>query len=261
MTASVMRALHPARVERYSMSDLNPWLWPLGAMAESVRNHRNPTSRDNPFVALEQHISGLIEDSLDHYRDQRDQFSEQMFKVMYDSPWMAMLLGARRNRRGPMSLRTQLERLNIKSALHDFDHGGALDAFVRVVAYIRAEEVIDVRPFNMMRRIMSEQRVEAVSLKEYRDAVQRQCFVLMLDEERAMAALPKLIPDVEMRRTVMDFVHEVLSAAGPLEPAVEQRYRDVANLLELECKVDFVINSATTKPSVRRSSKSAAPRK
>lgn len=233
LTASVMRALHPARVERYMLSDLNPMLWSLGTYAESVRQQRHTTTHDNPLISMEKQFSNLVEDSLDHFRDERDQMVEQSFKAMYDAPWLALLLGARRSRRAPMSLRAQLDRLNIRSAMRDFDHGGALDAFVRIIDYVRGEGVVDVRPFNLMRRIMSENRVEPVSLAEYRDSVQRQSFVLMLDEQRALECLPKLLPEMEMRETVMAFVLEVLSAAGPLQAAMVARYDHVYELLEL----------------------------
>jgi hypothetical protein len=198
-----------------------------------VRSKRTPVEAENPFVAMEKQFSDLIEDSLDHYRDQRDQFYEQAFQGLFESPWLSTLLGARRARRGPISLRAQLERLNIKSAMRDFDHGGALDAFARVVAFVRGDGVIDVRPFNMMRRILSEQRVEPVTLAEYRDSVQRQSFVLLLDEERALEGLLKLLPEAEMRHTVMDFVLEVLSAAGPLDAVSATRYQRVKQLLGL----------------------------
>lgn len=236
LTASVMRAFHPARVERYMLSDLNPWLWPLGAVAESVRGKRHAMGEDNPFLAMEQQFSKLVEDSLDHYRDQRDEAVEDTFKKMYDAPWLATLLGARRSRRAPMSLRAQLDRLNIRAAMRDFDHGGALDAFVRVIDYVRGDGVVDVRPFNLMRRIMSENRVEPVSLEEYRETVQRQSFVLMLDEQRALECLPKLLPEPEMRETVMAFVLEVLSAAGPLSNEMSVRYKTVYDLLGLGSK-------------------------
>ncbi|WP_374346910.1 DUF3141 domain-containing protein [Chitinimonas sp.] len=267
LSASALRALHPARVERYTVSDLNPWLWPIGAMADTIRNKRAEVAADNPFVQLEKHFSGLIEDCLDHYRDQRDQMHEQTFKHLFESPWMTTLLGARRARRSPTSLRAQLERLNIKAALHDFDHGGALDAFARVIAYVRGDGVIDVRPFNMMRRILSEQRVEPVTLAEYRDSVQRQSFVLMLDEERALQGLPKLLPDRLMRKTVMDFVLEVLGAAGPLDAASAERYQRIKALLGLNAQRLAAAPAADASPHGAAStppkvaSKTATPRK
>ena len=48
--ASAIRALNPARLERYLFSDLNPWMQWVKAMAETVRENRRPAAADNPFV-------------------------------------------------------------------------------------------------------------------------------------------------------------------------------------------------------------------
>jgi len=270
-TAQAMRAAHPSRVERYTISDLNPWLWPLATMAEAVRQKRTPTTKENSFVQAEQQLSDLIEDLLDRYRDQRDAMAEELFKAMYSSHWLSMLVGARKVRRGPMSLRAQLERLNIKSAIHDFENGGAFDAFVRVMAYVHDRHVVDERPFNLMRRIVAEHRVEPITLAEYRQSVQRQSFVLMLDEERALSALPKLVPDMAMRRTIMSFAKEVLTAAGPMEDGVTERYNEICALFVLDVAEFNAIGAVplpppkvvatVAKPAVKPAAKAAAPKR
>jgi hypothetical protein len=233
-TAQAMRASHPSRVERYTISDLNPWFWPLATMAEAVKQKRTPVGNENAFVQAEQQMSDMIEDWFNRYRDQRDHATEELFKAMFSSHWLSLLVGARKVRRGPMSLRAQLERLNIKSAMQDFENGGAFDAFVRVMAYVHDKHVVDERPFNLMRRIVAEHRVEPITLAEYRQSVQRQSFVLMLDEERALLALPKMVTDMAMRRTIMSFAKEVLTAAGPMEDASAERYNEICALFVLD---------------------------
>lgn len=239
MTAFATRMLHPARVERYALSDLNPWLWPVQALAEMTRAQRAPAAADNAFVQMEKHFSKLVEQGLDYYRDQRDHASEQLFKQVYGSPWLATLFGGGqapapgRAKAGPASLRAQLERLNIKAALDNFDRGTPLDAFVRVMAYIGEDHVVDERPFNLLRQMVAERRIEAGSLAEYRESVQRQSFVLMLDEERALAGLPKLVPEPPERRRLMDTVLQLLNAAGPVQGAIQRRYEAVCAILDL----------------------------
>ena len=229
-TAAGLRALHPSRVERYTVSDLNPFLWPLGAFADMVRKKRAKIAEDNPFLTAERRVSDMIEKSLDQYREHRDHGIEELFKHMYGSPWLATLLGARRTRREPVSLRAQLEKLNIKAALNDFETGGRLDAFVRIMAYVHEDHVVDERPFNLMRRIVDENRVEPITLAQYRDSVQRQSFVLMLDERRALNALPKLVPDQSQRDMVIGFVYEILTAVGPIQGRVLERFEEACSL-------------------------------
>ncbi|WP_269531668.1 DUF3141 domain-containing protein [Chitinimonas sp. BJYL2] len=270
ITAHIGRALHPSRFERYSISDLNPLCWGLKSLTEQVKAQRAPVSTDNPFLQLEKQFSRLVEKQLDHYRDQRDQFYEQLFKHTYGSPWLATLLGVELNRPNParqaQSLRKQLERLNIKEALRNFDHGSALDAFVRIMAYIAEEHAVDERAYKLLQQMVTDGQVETASLAEFRAAVQRQSVVLMLDEERALEGLPKLLPKMEDRHRLMDAVLRLFSAAGPIKPedSSAQRYAQVRRILELDtapkppAKADAPIQPA---PKVVAKAVASAPAK
>ncbi|GAB3261812.1 DUF3141 domain-containing protein [Chitinimonas naiadis] len=241
MTAMASRLLHPSRVERYTISDLNPFLWQLPSLAEKTRAERKPVAADNPFVQLEKQMSKLIETQLDSYRDLRDQLSEQLFKSIYGSPWLASVLGVEPDDRdsrakGPaISLREQLERLNIREALHNFDRGTALDGFVRVMAYIAEDHAVDERAFKLLRQMVEAGQIQSSSLAEFRETVQRQSVVLMLDEERALAGLPQLVPARADQQRLMDAVLKLFSAAGPLQAGeqIMQRYEQVRGIFGL----------------------------
>ena len=58
--------------------------------------------------------------------------------------------------------------------------------------------------------------------------------MLALDEERAIAALPKLAPDMRNRRRGFDAARSVMSARGELTADQEERFRRVANILGLD---------------------------
>ena len=64
--------MHPLRLERFMLSDVNPMLRPLQAIAHAVRENRRPVAPDNPFVKAEHAVSQQIEQSLDLYRELRD---------------------------------------------------------------------------------------------------------------------------------------------------------------------------------------------
>ena len=72
-----------------------------------------------------------------------------------------------------------------------------VDAWARLLLYLRPkDEPVDERPFNMVRRMIEESTSDnAISLGALREALKRQARVLALDEERAIAALPKLAPE------------------------------------------------------------------
>jgi len=243
--ARALRMFNPARLERWLFSDLNPWMhWVKGA-AETVRANRRQASSDNALVKLEREVSDQIEHSLDAYRDRRDELLERLFKGIYESPWTAALVGLgekRDARRGPQSPsweRQELARLKREAAEAHIAQGSPLDAWVRMVIYTaREEHVIDERPFNLARRMIEELAPELrPSLAELQAAVKRQASVVWLDEERAIAALPKLLPEMRQRRRALDAARRVARARGELSERHEARFRRLERILGLDEQV------------------------
>ena len=64
--------------------------------------------------------------------------------------------------------------------------------------------------------------------------MKRQAFVLALDEERAIAALPKLAPDLQLRRRGYEAARKAIGVRGELTPRQVERLRRVAATLGLE---------------------------
>jgi pimeloyl-ACP methyl ester carboxylesterase len=244
-TARVLRETNPARVERWLCSDLNPWMLWVKSMAETVRENRRPVAPDNPFVAAERQVSDRIEQALDQYRDVRDDMSERMFKAIYESQWLAAAVGVEAGslgRRGPQSAtweQDELKRLKRKEIESHIEQGTLLDAWARLLIYARPEgSAVDERPFNMVRRMIEELKPENMpSLAALKAAVKRQAFVLALDEERAIAALPKLAPEMHQRRKGFEAARLVLKTRGELTPHQEERFRRVASILGLDAPV------------------------
>jgi pimeloyl-ACP methyl ester carboxylesterase len=241
-TARLLRETNPARLERWFFSDMNPWMLWVKSMAETVRANRRPVSQDNPFVKVERDVSDKIEQALDHYRDVRDDMSERMFKAIYESPWLAAAVGVEAGslgRRGPQSTtweQEELKRLKRKELESHIEEGTLLDAWARLIIYVRPEgNVVDERPFNMVRRMIEELKPENVpSLAALKAAIKQQAFVLALDEERAIAALPKLAPEMRHRRQGFDAARMIMKSRGELTPHQEERFRRVASILGLD---------------------------
>ncbi len=244
-TARVLRDTNPARLERWFFSDLNPWMLWVKSMADTVRANRRPVSPDNPFVKVERDVSGQIEQGLDQYRDVRDDMSERMFKAIYESPWLAAAVGVEPGtlgRRGPQSAtweQEELKRLKRQELEAHIEQGTLLDAWARLLIYVRPEgSAVDERPFNMVRRMIEELKPENVpSLAALKAAVKQQAFVLALDEERAIAALPKLAPEMRHRRQGFDVARQIMKARGELTPHQEERFRRVASILGLDSPI------------------------
>ena len=72
------------------------------------------------------------------------------------------------------------------------------------------------------------------SLDALKAAVKRQAFVLALDEERAIDALPKLVPEMRHRRQGFDAAKLVVRSRGELTPHQEARFLRVSSILGLD---------------------------
>jgi hypothetical protein len=82
--------------------------------------------------------------------------------------------------------------------------------------------------------------------------LREQMFMLLIDRDAAVAAIPSLVPaDTETRRTVLSLIREVLSARGKLSGEEESHLNEVARLLGLD-------EGAESKVAVLSSSKTGA---
>ncbi len=245
-SAETLRRLNPARVERWLLSDLNPAMSALAPLAAMVRAQRRPASPDNPFAQAERQVSAMIERSLDAYRDSRDALQEQTFKAIYESPWFAALVGLdgqnrpRRGLRSPGWEHDELQRMKRAAAEAQFESGTVLDGWVRMLAYAGhdAAHGFDERPFNMMRRMIAEMPPQArPSHEALKATMKRQAFVLALDAERAIAALPTLLPEVHQRRQALEAARLVVGARGAPSEQQEQRFSRLEAILGLAAPV------------------------
>jgi pimeloyl-ACP methyl ester carboxylesterase len=240
--AKLLRETNPARMERWLISDMNPAMAWVKWMADAVRQQRQPVSPDNPLLQAEREVSSRIEQALDQYRDVRDEAVERMFKAIYESPWLAAAVGLDADSTGRHGARAasweheELRRMKRQEAEAHFDQGTPLDAWARLLVYVgREEKIADERPFNLLRQLVKQAKPENVpSLAAVKAAVKRQAFVLALDEERAVAALPKLMPHMEERRRGYQGARIVVSARGEPTPYQEERFRRVASVLGLD---------------------------
>ena len=233
--AQAMREMHPSRLERKVASDLNPWMTWIGSLAPSVREHRQPVAADNPFLTMEHAVSAQITSALDQYRDQRDAWCELAFLCLYESPALAGLMGVQPRQpvhvESPVTvaLRKELAARRIEDAEASIEQGTPLDAFLRVIGYVANQSDIEERPFNLMRKMAREApEAQQLNLATFKAAVRKQSLIMRLDPDRAIAALPLLVPDMTLRRRLMMAAHRVLTVSAPLAGEYLTRYREVA---------------------------------
>jgi hypothetical protein len=74
-----------------------------------------------------------------------------------------------------------------------------------------------------------------MTLAEFKAMVREQFFMLLIDEEAALAAIPDLLPkELDTRRKAFGMLREVLSAAGEIHGEVADRLRQMARLFGLD---------------------------
>ena len=236
--AEGLRWLHPNRFTHLVLSDRNPWMRPLAQMADFVRHHRHPVADDNPFVTLAQWMAQQIERTLDAHRDARDRSTEQLFYLTYGASWLQAMVGLRSatvdgaRRRTPDEFFETLLEQKLAALRTRTDEGGFREAVARMLLYIGDDGSVDVRGFRMAERLRDSSALgEPLRSPERRQLFKEQYQMLALDEERALAALPKLVPADEQRRQALDAVTRVLSAKGDLSPERQARLARVTAIL------------------------------
>ena len=81
-------------------------------------------------------------------------------------------------------------------------------------------------------------------LSAFKALVREQFYLLVLDTEAALAALPSMLPDNgEVRRKAFDLIKQVMSARGPLSDDDNKRMQRVAGAFGLD-------EAATTGPNL-----------
>ncbi len=241
-TAQALRLMHPLRLERLAISDMNPMLWPLKAAAETVRKNRRAAAPDNPLRAAEKAVAKQVETALDQYRDARDRGTEQLFKTLYNAPLVeavAGLRGAYADARKPRARDEHAEKLlqaRIEAIKTREEQGGFAEGVLRIMlAVARAERMVDARGLRLAQRIKQEHPVlSRIPRERIRAAAKEEAFMLRFDEARALAALPMLLPTEAERREAVEIVRKIGYADGVITPESEAVLAKIEQILGLD---------------------------
>ena len=220
--ASGLPAFKSSELPYELFSDRNPLMRQIADLAEQVRQQRQPAAPDNPFLQLQTMISDGMIAALDGWRDLRDRSLEEIFMGIYSSPVLQALVGIRaedgplRNRPGVEPERLAFIEQRIGELKARLAEGGVHEAAIRSLVYIGlAGPGVDERAFNVLREIRSKE--EALSLEEFKQVLREQFFSLLLDQEAALSAIPRMLPaDTAEREQALTALRQVVSATGEL---------------------------------------------
>lgn len=238
--AEWMRKLHPLRVSYEAFGGDNATVKAVAETADNIRKHRKPAAEDNPFLTLQETVSKNIVNVLDKWRDAQEAFSEALFLRIYGSPVLQAAVGikpdAEVSPKPEMSpeYRKRLEAriVEIKSQI---DSGGLRECVIRGLLYVgMARAMVDERSLEALRRARAGDAGSRLTLTQFKTIVREQFFILQLEPEASLAAIPKMLPASEAeRRAGLDVIRGVLSASAEISGETARRFDRVTQLFGL----------------------------
>src|SRR5262249_59142311 len=232
--ADLLRRLHPLRLQYELFSDSNPFMRALLPLAEEIREQREPVERENLFLQAQAEISKQVEKMLESYGEVRDRAVEELFHAVYGSPLLQAMVGLKASDASPRRHPgTDAEHMAaVARQIADFKariaEGGPREAAIRALLYIRlAEGAADERGLALLRQIRDEHG-GGITLNEFKQLVREQFFMLLLDEERALAAVPTMLAkDREGAARAARDVRRMIEVVGLKTKAAQSRLAEI----------------------------------
>ena len=235
--ADALRRAQPLRLQNELLSDGNPLMRPIAALADQVRAARRPAAPVNMFLNWQEHISDAIVATLDSWRDMRDRAYEQIFFGVYGSPILQAAVGERtaepprrRHLKEPMH-RALIER-QIAQLKARMRQGGIREAAIRSLLYLAGPDVAaDERMFAVLQQIRAEHGYD-IPLSELKAIIREQFFMLLVDEDEAVATIRDLARQEPARiPKAADALSRLATATGAVGGERANRFSHVERLL------------------------------
>jgi hypothetical protein len=230
-TAELRRKLHPMRLRRTLVSDLNPLMAPFAGTAERVRQNRAPAAADNPFLTLERAMADRVEGAMDGWRDLRDAWTEAAFHAVYGSLAAWGVAAGTAEEEVVQTAEMLADAPEARAALANIAEGGYAEAVIRMMVMMaRARGAVRRTRLARSQAVLTGEAPFADMTAAARQAlIREQTLVVDMAPEAALATLPKLLPTKAERRLALDTVEGV---AGPEEELGEAAQAMLAKLRE-----------------------------
>ncbi len=239
--AEWIRNLHPLRLQYEMFSSANPFMAAVEKTAGKARDERKPAAVDNPFLGAQEKVSKQIVGALDAWRDSQEALSEAIFLAVYGSPALQAAVGIDPNstpsRKQEMSPQhRELLQARIAELKSRISQGGLREAVIRGLLYVgMARGMVDERSLEALRRARGSDGGPRMTLTEFKAMVREQFFMLLLDQDAALAAIPKLLPESEeKRRAGFAVIREVLSASAKISGETAKRLNAIGGLFGID---------------------------
>jgi pimeloyl-ACP methyl ester carboxylesterase len=238
--ADWMHRAHPLRLQFVLPSDANPVARPTAEMAAEVRRNRRPAGPGNAFLRAEKTASQWIEQSLRTFGEVRDRLGEELFHAVYGSPVLQAMVGlkAREECPRPRPATEAGHFAEVSRRIAELEQriaeGGPREAAVRAILHLRMADgaTADERGLAILRRLRDEHG-GGMSLPAFKQLVREQYLMLLVDERRALEAIPAMLArDPDGARSVARQLAPFLDVIAPESDAGRARALAIRALLE-----------------------------
>jgi hypothetical protein len=225
--AQLMRQFHPLRLQRWAMSDMNPWSAWLGPVAEAVRAHRQPAEPEHPLRQVEAVGSELLSAGLDFYRAMRDATVESMFFGVYANLFSMYLADKRETEQKIPQVGEPRDLPYVREALDAVDRGGYAEAFARSGALLMRHD----QPLPLSRLVMTAELARdyaeylpKVAPEDLRRMRGEQEIIVRYEPEQAVLTLPSLLRDTGDRMRLVTLLDKLIHdpRVQAVQPTQEQ---------------------------------------
>jgi len=262
-SAELLKQLHPLRITRYGISDLNPFVFPVSMWAPYVKENRRPVSDENFFVKVEKSMSSFIETGLNNISSMQAFMSETIFQTVYDqTSWLNWYYPeAKPARETPQEMiarrreRKAREKKDRDRWMAAMEKGGFVEGLIRIIVAISsADRILDREEFIKIQQITrTHERLKDIEIAEFRKIAKEQARIFQTDMDRAIETLPVLLPTQKDREDVFK-ICEAVFADNPMADETRDMMRRLVQgrkQLDLVEKTKIEQNLMTEEPSLK----------
>jgi pimeloyl-ACP methyl ester carboxylesterase len=255
--AEWMRRFHPLRMQYEIFSNANPFLNAV-LSNERLLGSRQRVSKDNIFWQAQEQFSDGVTSALDTFRDLRDNMVEAWFHAVYGSPLLQALVGLSASDESPLrkpgddATHHALVLQKIEELKRRIPDGGPREALIRALLYVRMPDAaVDERGFNLLRQ-MREDAGKGLDLAAFKRVVREQFLMLLLDERRAVSAIPAMLAtNSDLAARTKPKFDRMIELFGVHSKAARARLAEVEALLECEDAEPVTTNQPNIVPPAR----------
>ena len=232
--ARMQRMFNSLRLQRWAISDLNPWLGWLAPTAKAVKERRQQAPPTHPIRQAERLASSCVSASLDLYRDVRDALTEATFFTIYSNIFVLYLADQQQAAEPETARATPPREMPfVREALAAIAEGGYPEALARVGAMLADHgRPIPLARIELKEDLLKEYRrlLPDLSRNQMRRIRGEQEIIIRYESERAFETLPQLLADPEDRERFLELLDRLLADRRILPHVTPEQHRTVKRI-------------------------------